>query len=339
MKRFLKTIFNSVTNSAGNKIIVLAYHRVADLKIDPWQLAVNIRNFEEQIKFAVENFQVIDLGEFKTQVSSGDLKANQLLVTFDDAYADNYFNALPILIKYDCPATIFVPSKYIGLDQEFWSDELSHILLKLRALPSHFSIKISNKVFDFNIGYNLATDEDMRKHEAWRIDTPAPTKRCELYLRLWKRMVSLGAQELISVMDLIRKWSNNQYIPDPLNFAMNFDQIKAIQHSKLFSIGNHTHTHIALAAHSKANQQEEIMNCDDLLSQRFQSNTSAIAYPYGSYSKVTKEILTEKNFDIGFSMKSQSVSIKSAHYDLGRFQVLNWGTEHFDLMLKKWATL
>jgi peptidoglycan/xylan/chitin deacetylase (PgdA/CDA1 family) len=47
------------------------------------------------------------------------------VVTFDDGYANNYTQALPILADLKVPATVFLATAYIGSDQPFPSDDWS----------------------------------------------------------------------------------------------------------------------------------------------------------------------------------------------------------------------
>ena len=46
------------------------------------------------------------------------------VVTFDDGYADNLHNALPLLERYDVPAQFFVVSGVLGAETEMWWDAL-----------------------------------------------------------------------------------------------------------------------------------------------------------------------------------------------------------------------
>lgn len=54
--------------------------------------------------------------------------APSIVVTFDDGYADNFTAAVPLLLRYDTPATFFIATGYIGAPSGYWWDELEHIV-------------------------------------------------------------------------------------------------------------------------------------------------------------------------------------------------------------------
>ncbi len=70
----------------------------------------NRRRFEEQIKFIKKNASPINLAEDK------ELKPNKkyFSLTFDDGFQNLLDNVIPFLKKENLPATIFIPTDYIG---------------------------------------------------------------------------------------------------------------------------------------------------------------------------------------------------------------------------------
>ena len=117
-----------------NKINVLVYHRIVNkIKYDTWHLSVDVRNFEKHIKYIKENYQVIRLGDDWESVNE-----DSIAITFDDGYADNYWNALPILEKYQVPATVFVSTKNIGTTNLFFWDYIENCIMG-EAVPNRFS--------------------------------------------------------------------------------------------------------------------------------------------------------------------------------------------------------
>lgn len=99
---------------------VLLYHRVGEVKDDPYLLCVSVENFENQIKWLKKSTKVISLLDLVEQLKSKKIESESACVTFDDGYADNYYNALPILKQFQIPATIFVTAGTIDGEKPFF---------------------------------------------------------------------------------------------------------------------------------------------------------------------------------------------------------------------------
>lgn len=69
--------------------------------------------FDQLMRFISENFTVLSLPEAVERLQSGGLPQRACSITFDDGYADNLTIALPILEKYQLPATVFIATGYL----------------------------------------------------------------------------------------------------------------------------------------------------------------------------------------------------------------------------------
>jgi peptidoglycan/xylan/chitin deacetylase (PgdA/CDA1 family) len=65
----------------------------------------NLDIFEKHLKYISENFTTV--------LPHDKLKENNICLTFDDAYADFYYDIFPLLKKYNLKALLAVPTKYI----------------------------------------------------------------------------------------------------------------------------------------------------------------------------------------------------------------------------------
>src|SRR5262249_39205522 len=86
--------------------------------------------FEEQIRFLKEAFEVVPLSELLARWRTGgwDTEARYCAITFDDGWLDNYLHAYPVLRRYGIPATVFLPTAFIGTRAWFSWDEVGHVL-------------------------------------------------------------------------------------------------------------------------------------------------------------------------------------------------------------------
>ncbi|MDG1173945.1 MAG: polysaccharide deacetylase family protein, partial [Opitutales bacterium] len=108
---------------------VLLYHRIFNPSIDAQLLSVTPENFEQQLIFLKENYEVISYRTLIHRLVEKNLCDRSICLTFDDGYIDNLTEALPLLEKYSMPATIFVCTGNIGKSNEFWWDMLENIFL------------------------------------------------------------------------------------------------------------------------------------------------------------------------------------------------------------------
>lgn len=149
--------YRMIYNLLDRPIIILLYHRVAELETDPQMLAVSPENFSKHMKFLKKNYDVLRFEDDWEKV-----KSPSVVVTFDDGYVDNLINAKPILEQYDVSATIFVATGNIGNNKEFWWDDVERIILLNDHLPDTFTLcwKQKQLVFDFS--------SEIKKYDSYR---------------------------------------------------------------------------------------------------------------------------------------------------------------------------
>jgi peptidoglycan/xylan/chitin deacetylase (PgdA/CDA1 family) len=98
---------------AGPAACVLGWHRVDR---DGGPLAVHPDLFERQMEILStqrQQFPVVHLEHARSVLAQGST-AHCVVLTFDDAWADNHANALGPLSRYRLPATLYVPSRLLG---------------------------------------------------------------------------------------------------------------------------------------------------------------------------------------------------------------------------------
>lgn len=110
--RLLRTIFR-------RQLLILYYHRVIDkeecrdVKLNG--MCVNVDIFNKQMAFLAKFYNFVSEEDVKEAIeNNAKLPDYPVWITFDDGYKDNYTNALPILKKYNIPATIFVTTGYVN---------------------------------------------------------------------------------------------------------------------------------------------------------------------------------------------------------------------------------
>ncbi|AEY89483.1 polysaccharide deacetylase [Streptomyces hygroscopicus subsp. jinggangensis 5008] len=92
------------------------YHSVGDCSDDPYRLTVSPDRLERQLRWlrrrGLRGVSVTELLAARARGEGRDLVA----LTFDDGYADFLGNALPLLTRWGCTATLFVLPGRLGGD-------------------------------------------------------------------------------------------------------------------------------------------------------------------------------------------------------------------------------
>jgi peptidoglycan/xylan/chitin deacetylase (PgdA/CDA1 family) len=87
-------------------VVVLFYHRIADDRATTW--TTSNRAFARQIRWLARHFQIVSLAEAQRRIADGHNDRPCVSITFDDGYAENCREAVPLLIRKRIPCTYFV---------------------------------------------------------------------------------------------------------------------------------------------------------------------------------------------------------------------------------------
>ena len=117
------------------KALVLMYHRVlppedaAAMCVQPG-MYVTPQTFDRHLRFLRTHFELLSFTELLRRWRGGTWNdsARSCVLTFDDGWVDNYRYAFPLLLAYDAPATIFLPTELIGTAGWPWPDRLGYLL-------------------------------------------------------------------------------------------------------------------------------------------------------------------------------------------------------------------
>lgn len=100
-------------------VVVLFYHRIADDRANPWTTSNG--RFARQIQWLARHFQIVSLEEAQRRIREGN-RQPCVSVTFDDGYADNCREAIPMLIRRRIPCTYFVTLDHVLQGKPFAHD-------------------------------------------------------------------------------------------------------------------------------------------------------------------------------------------------------------------------
>jgi peptidoglycan/xylan/chitin deacetylase (PgdA/CDA1 family) len=100
--------------------IVLYWHRIADDGANPW--TVSNATFVRQIRWLQKHFEFVSLDEAQRRMGCNGNSRPCVSVTFDDGYADNCRQAIPLLIQERIPCTYFATVQNVLSGEPFLHD-------------------------------------------------------------------------------------------------------------------------------------------------------------------------------------------------------------------------
>lgn len=312
--RLLQRLKHAATRSIDPPVVVLLYHRVTILQSDPEMLAVSPENFREQMAYLKANFRLVRLEEDWSALSEP-----AVAITFDDGYADNFVEALPILEEVGVPATFFISTGNIGTDHEFWWDQMERVLLRSQRLPASFTL----------------VDRDFGRK--WPTVTVA--QRQTLYVTLNTLAQKIETARLDGWMEQLREWSGQRKASEGINHALNFEELRSLANSPWATIGAHTVSHVALSALSAERQRQEIFSSKETLEKQIGKKIEVFSYPFGNkkhYNRTSVTLCREAGFIKAAANFPGQVHRWTDLYQLPRQIVRNWDLTTFVANMKNW---
>lgn len=312
------------------------YHRVIALDRDPWQLGVTPEHFQEHmqvLKKYARPVKMKDMGKGLRRLSLG---TKEVVVTFDDGYADNYRNARPVLEKNETAATFFIVSGAVKNKVEFWWDELERIILAANILPSVFDLSLGGRQYQWKIS-------DSKKQEApdYSSGDEAPKagtvlNAWQLYYALWKILSQVPMLQKKEALLQIGMWAGDRQVSRRDYLPMNPSEIKTLAQHSLFEIGAHTFSHPMLSRLSVSEQENELAQSKHGLEDLIGQQVTSFCYPHGDYSADTVRLVRRLQFRQACTVSQGLVTRQADPYLLPRFVVLDWDGDRFERNLRQW---
>jgi peptidoglycan/xylan/chitin deacetylase (PgdA/CDA1 family) len=299
--------------------LILGYHRIERLTHDEYEVCVTPQHFAEQMEILSKHAHPVSLRELVQDLKEGSVRPRSVAVTFDDGYAENLYQARPILEKYAIPAMIFVCTGYSG--KEFWWDELVRLVASSEAELDALCLEAGGTRFVWSQPKGSLT--------------AALNVRRVFHQRLYRFLLTLDVEEQYHAMSTIRSWSGVSSI-ETLERAMTHEELIRIVDHELIEIGAHTRHHPLLPQLRPERQRDEIISSKQDLEGLLNRQVDGFAYPNGGATDDTKRIVREAGF--AFACTSLQDVVRPAHdlYALTRFWQRDVDGENFLKALHVW---
>jgi peptidoglycan/xylan/chitin deacetylase (PgdA/CDA1 family) len=296
--------------------IILMYHRVAAIPVDPWGLAVHPARFEEQIDALTRSRRVVHLHELlKAEECRSSRDKPLAAVTFDDCYHDVYANARGILGRYDCPMTLFVTTGAIGTTREFWWDAISRIFLETELLPPSITFANVGKTCHWSV-----PPFDQR------------SGREKIFYEIWADLQRMPYDAQMRHVEELGRWAGCDLTARPSHRTMTREEVSNISDG-LVVIGAHTVTHPTLPAHLYETQYYEIAESRRVCEELIGSPVNAFAYPFGDHDDATVSAVRQAGFALACTVDAGVVRPGTDPILLPRIYVGDWNGDEFQKRL------
>lgn len=297
--------------SSGGTLVLL-YHRVARLERDPHGLAVSPDRFVQHCEILRRRCDVVPL----TEVGR---RARQVVITFDDGYADNAVEARRVLVDAGLPATMFVAVGLLGKPGEAWWDRLEQILLGGDTNEESLEIEIGGQPL-------------------W-VGTRSPHHRARAHLALFWRLRRLRPDAIESALAEVEARLGVHRVARQTHRWMTLDELRLLAATDGIEIGAHTVRHPFLSALNRDEQWQEIDGSRQALESWLGRRPRLFAYPFGgrdAFDETSADLARAAGFDMACATIGGLARPARDPYRLPRNVVGDWEAERFERWLEHW---
>lgn len=289
---------------------ILLYHKVSNDPIDSQLLAVSPTNFRDQLVWLKEHYEVLDLSYLIHRMKREQLRGNEIAITFDDGYRDNFTQMLPIVTEIEIPVTVFIATDFINSSHEFWWDQVEQIVVSTQKKS------LTLRIEDCEVSLELSSAT--RRISA--IDTICAELKKYPQLSIRKAIEDL-AHRLECSVD-----------PRVTHGIMTESDLRQMSESKWVTLGSHTCSHTRMPLLSEPEQRDELTASKQRLEQIIKQDISLISYPYGNsidFSPIAEKLVIECGYVAGIANIQKDLSKDTSITAIPRRLVRNWDREDF----------
>jgi len=260
--------FDSILLSTSKKnACIINFHGVRKTNFDSLNNRhMHVDEFEKMIMYLQKKYEIVSLNKI-FQIHRENIKPSKktIALTFDDGYLNNFEVALPVLKKFNVPATFFLITKSLTSEKYLaWPDIIDIIIKKHDG-----EITIEGNTFRAPFFFNK-----------------------DLNLKLPQYLKTLGIKTESLVQDLYnsyRKLFEDSTIPMEVLELIDNNKIQKYVNEPLLEFGSHSHSHFNFEYLVNNQVEKEFSLSKGILEKVSGREITSIAFPDGSYTPETVE--------------------------------------------------
>lgn len=287
-------IARRLARRSSEDFALLTYHRViareettgsvqAGMVLEPETLDLHIR-------FLQKHFKLVPLSEFisapRADAPTSDGRGKpRCALTFDDGWSDFYRCAYPILKSHRVPATVFLPTDFIGTDRWFWTDRVGLLLDRMGPAAASGSCPACDDTLASEILRLSGNRQD----------------RLEGAITLLK---SYRLEQIETSLVALARASGQIETPRGRAF-LSWDEVREMAASGLVTFGSHTAGHPILSTLSDAEVEAELTRSRRALLSASAADPSFVpfSYPNGNFNEKLSEMVRGTGYDLAVTTR------------------------------------
>lgn len=290
---------------------VLFYHGVDNIvnqEVEASSFAIDI--FKKQINYLRKYYEIISLDELYKRCLKKTFTNREIVLTFDDGYANNLYTVVPILKQYDIPFSVFVSTEHIETG-EYYPTSIARIIILGSSLKI-LSVPIL-KLYDLDI-----SDIKIKR---------------EIYIFISKELKSRPLAEVRTIVEQLKNnLEESEYIELQNKYKsdrpMTWDEVIQLANMGV-TIGSHCKYHmICHENQALSDMKEQIVDSKKIIEEKIKAECKYFAFPNGDYTLQSISYLYDAGYIWGFSTsKSQAIKNRTQTMVVPRIGVpLNFDT-------------
>jgi len=297
----------------AGRLCILSYHRILanpDPLIDG---DPDVETFRWQMRLLAECFNVMPLHDAVQAMASERMPPRAVAITFDDGYSSFHDLALPVLMEYGLPATVFVTTGHMQAKGSMWNDM---ILEAVRRMPP-----TSLDLREIGLG-----ELPLRTAEQRRRTAQVLTDRCK-YMALPERDAFTA---------LLQRHAGVALQQD---LMLDDDMLRTLVKHRI-EIGGHTVSHPILAKIDDDAARAEIVDNKRVLEAIIGQPLRLFAYPNGKrradYTAAHVQMLEEAGYSAAFTTETGAATRAHPRFELPRARPWDATPGMFAARLLRW---
>ena len=296
IKRSIKSVASIAKAQVGfpplapGSVNIIAYHRVvADIakaeREAIYGIVISSATFRRHCELLRKHYDVVSL-ETAMHFLDGERKVTRPLavITFDDGYLDFYEEAFPVLNELGLPATVFLPTNFIGQNKPLAHDRIFWLVKQAQAKSVSIAGALIKAGVEGNVVKGFANSRNLLNLTDKIVYLPNQQR---------ERVIAALENELGGLNNYPREYQ-----------LLNWEMVREMSR-KGINFGVHTANHVVLPLEDETVLDSEIIDSKTELERQLNRKIFSFAYPNGEYNARIRRLIAQAGYKIAVTTEKR----------------------------------